>query len=518
MEQHDPFPPHLVLLQKKQKDVISMVGSRPLLNRSDVGHRFTNRMDWLIIFPTIIGFILRIYHLGFKSLWLDEAVIYWISQNNLGSIIFENARLNSTPPLYVLLLHFLSIAGQSESVLRSISMVAGVATIPSIFILAKKVVPTNAALLCGLFIAVAPVQVKYSQELREYSLAILLSIWIIYFYLMFEEQNQPGWLLGYTISSSFAIFTQYGIAFLLFAINLTFGINLIKSGLKYNKLLMWCLSQLIILAFVGIVYFTSLKYQFVPGGFGAFYLSKGYWNPGDSGYASLISFFFTNASQILNFIYPISLILWGIMLLAAALNLKGSKERITLTLIGAFTGLGIFLGGVTHFYPFIADRQILFISPVLYILMAIGVDKLITVRPKYLWAAIMIVVIGFVGVKGTLDYLKSPGAEELRPIVETLKSEIKPSDLIYVYYTSEPAFRYYFQNSSEEIIVGIKSRDNPESYFSQLSPFLKGHQRIWLVFSHCVLGECEKIVNFAGSLRYVVPIRSESGASLFLVN
>src|SRR5579862_6147360 len=90
-------------------------------------------------FIILLGACLRLYHLGFKSLWLDEAVLYWISRGDWASIIAQNASQNSAPLTFALLLHAVSCWwGESESALRLISCVAGIASIPALYFLGRQ--------------------------------------------------------------------------------------------------------------------------------------------------------------------------------------------------------------------------------------------------------------------------------------------------------------------------------------------------------------------------------------------
>jgi hypothetical protein len=49
---------------------------------------------------SLFGALLRLYNLGLKPIWLDEAVLYWISNSGSAqNIISQNAFRNSAPPI-----------------------------------------------------------------------------------------------------------------------------------------------------------------------------------------------------------------------------------------------------------------------------------------------------------------------------------------------------------------------------------------------------------------------------------
>ena len=97
-------------------------------------HKLFDKPVLVVVSISIFGAFLRLYHLGFKPLWLDEAVLYWIAHsNNLQNVIANNASSNSAPPLFAILINFILNLGDSETVLRSLSWLGGVASIIAIY-------------------------------------------------------------------------------------------------------------------------------------------------------------------------------------------------------------------------------------------------------------------------------------------------------------------------------------------------------------------------------------------------
>jgi len=114
---------------------------------------------------------------------------------------------------------------------------------------------------------------------------------------------------------------------------------------------------------------------------------------------------------------------------------------------------------------------------------------------------LLIIVMGF---RPTLNYLKKPGIENLRPVAATLSTRFEKGDKIYVYYAAKPAFTYYYRDYVDSQIYGISSRRNPEAYFVEIDDLLVTNDRIWMVFSHCYADECELIPNFVAEKRNVL--------------
>jgi len=227
-------------------------------------------VPFILIMITGVGSALRIYHLGSKPLWYDEAVTFWIAQGNLKNILSQNSMLNSAPPLFVILTSLISRLGEAEWILRVIPWLAGSLTIPAMYFFAKQHLSKPGALIAALIIAIAPIQISYSQELREYSLSVLLSILMVSafgWYIRDTNRRSTGILM---IVIVLGLFTQYGLALINLALNGFFFIHLLQNWSNRKKLLPpWITIQFVALIAVFMVYQLSLKGQFQPGGFAA---------------------------------------------------------------------------------------------------------------------------------------------------------------------------------------------------------------------------------------------------------
>ena len=128
----------------------------------------------LLTAVTICGAVLRLWHLGAKSFWVDEAssaVIAAAPWHDFWHVI-QAAELNMLP-YYVLLrmwMHF----GSSEAWLRLLSALFGIATIPAVYRLASRLFNRRVGLLSASLLAVHPGHMRFSQEARSYSMAVLL--------------------------------------------------------------------------------------------------------------------------------------------------------------------------------------------------------------------------------------------------------------------------------------------------------------------------------------------------------
>ncbi len=135
---------------------------------------------------------LRFYQLDSQSLWADEGNSVALAGRSLARIT-QDAANDIHPPLYYWLLHlWTSIFGFSEAALRSLSAVLGVLLVLAVAEFGRRLHGVLTGLLAGLFAALAPFQIYYSQEARMYILLALEAAvaMLLFFWLMSQEDRR----------------------------------------------------------------------------------------------------------------------------------------------------------------------------------------------------------------------------------------------------------------------------------------------------------------------------------------
>lgn len=123
---------------------------------------------------TALALLLRLYQLDAASFWSDEAFSgHWIHRS-LAYISIDGLVIETTPPLYYILLKgWAMVFGDSDFALRLFSVAASVATVLMVFVLGREICGTPVALAAALVFALAPMQIAYAQEARAYALVPL---------------------------------------------------------------------------------------------------------------------------------------------------------------------------------------------------------------------------------------------------------------------------------------------------------------------------------------------------------
>jgi len=156
----------------------------------------------LLIIVTVAGALLRIYLIGDKDLWLDEAFSVWMGWNSLPDLMDWLVRIDQHPPLYYTFLHFWLTFGDSPAHVRTLSAIFGTLTIPVIFFIARRISGTPAGLIAALILALSPFNVRFAQETRMYTLlALNVSVAILALVHLSEDPRAAATPIGRQFSA-----------------------------------------------------------------------------------------------------------------------------------------------------------------------------------------------------------------------------------------------------------------------------------------------------------------------------
>ncbi|MFA4988242.1 MAG: glycosyltransferase family 39 protein [Candidatus Omnitrophota bacterium] len=205
---------------------------------------FINKAGLSLFFITIAGSFLRLYRLSRQSFWLDEAYSVMMSKNIF--TLWFNQWKDSSPPLYYGLLHFWSfLFGNGEFALRLLSALFGILLIPLIFAAGKTIFNKNVGIYAALLVAISPIHIYYSQEVKMYSLLSFLSLASFFLLFLSLENKRAVYWAGYVLTTVFCLYTHnYGVL-LLFAEICFFALFFRRNRVMLRQ---FVLCQLIILS------------------------------------------------------------------------------------------------------------------------------------------------------------------------------------------------------------------------------------------------------------------------------
>jgi len=168
--------------------------------------RDTRILIWGIV---LLGALLRVYALGAKSFWLDEiasVVIARMPGNSFWHWIWTEE--GNMALYYVMLRPWLDIH-LGEATIRVLSVVPGVAGIPVIYLLGRRLFGRGVGLLASFLFAASTCAVVYSQEARGYSWVLLGTIVSTYLFIRLIERPSYAMAFTYALGAGVTFYFHY---------------------------------------------------------------------------------------------------------------------------------------------------------------------------------------------------------------------------------------------------------------------------------------------------------------------
>jgi mannosyltransferase len=123
----------------------------------------------------LLALALRTTELGI-GFWIDEGLSVGIANRPFGDIPHA-LRLDGSPPLYYMLLHFwMAVFGTSEEATRAMSLVFALVAVPVAWWAARGPFGSRAAWMAAVLAATNPFLTRFAQEARMYALLALLAL------------------------------------------------------------------------------------------------------------------------------------------------------------------------------------------------------------------------------------------------------------------------------------------------------------------------------------------------------
>jgi hypothetical protein len=462
----------------------------------------------------LLGLFLRMPGLT-RSLWLDETFSAWFSSKSLHRLWNEVPLYESHPPFYcTLLMGWSALFGTTEVGLRSLSVLASVATILLIAvsgrILRAGPLGDKVSLLAAFFFAINAGNINYAQQARPYALETLTaSIAVLGALVLLREMHDhrdptsgglrgllPG-LATLMIGTALTLWlhsTAFFIALGLW-VGLTACLFLLSSnGWRWHRLLA------IILAGIGALLLWSpflpmFIHQSTSIAGGTFWVTLDPANDFQSAW-------YLAAGGIQPFPLIGTFALIGLVALW-----RTEKTTALLFTCVLFLPWASILSLSYLFKPVFIDRLFEWTAPIVVSLAALGIFAGLH-QPFARFAAI--IAIALFCLMATRNYYATP-TEDWRGIIQVMRDNLEPGDLI-VGNSSEVSvpFAYYYED-------GLKSPDVlflPETYpakdvsgtellgarkivpddTKRLNDALKSHSRVWLVERRSDLSDPDGLV------------------------
>lgn len=168
----------------------------------------------------LLGIVLRVIQLDVQPLWWDEGYSVYFATRDFADLLARTA-VDIHPPLYYAVMQgWIAALGTDAIVLRALSVLIGAAALPLLYGVARTLFNPRVALASAFLLAIAPLHIYYSQELRMYGLVLLLGLASVALQLKILDAPfrlfRPSVTL-YIVVTALILYTQYFAAFLVAA-------------------------------------------------------------------------------------------------------------------------------------------------------------------------------------------------------------------------------------------------------------------------------------------------------------
>ena len=505
----------------------------------------------LLLFIVILGLGLRLYTLD-RSLWLDE-VISFNSQKD-----FQRHLSNIYEPmhLYFVILHFSTLLGNSEIIMRLPSVIFAIFSILLMYKIGKLYFGKAKEGLIGAFLlSISTMHIQHSQEARYYSLTTFLSLFTFFLlYKAVKEKDKKLWVLT-IFSTILAVLSHYYMIFILLIEIMFLGFIVIKNPnsfilnvKKIGKKKLFLLLLGLICAFIFLLpLIQNILSQFQTGSGFAGQATFGI--PPESFFQDLFSYFsFGFSFSYFSFLAGtlVATIFLSMFLLFLSTGLIASireKSEQTILLV-----LWIFLPTVIIFFlsvslnsALIDAKYLIFIVPGYLMCISRGISSISSNLLKYYYKfvynlssiplfekrrlginiGIIIIIIGvFIGasVIPLQEYYKSP-VEDWKTAADYLENNSQPGDAILIQpsYIEQCLLYYYEKNSSTVVFMTniTTSLEDSMRPFRDFTDLVTNNERVWIVSSPRHMQDYNpNILNW--TIYNSTKVRSFSGISLYL--
>lgn len=175
-----------------------------------------SRREWAAVAAiTAVALALRLVYAS-QSLLGDEFFTYEIATKpSLGDVFTGIDESESTPPLIYVLTWLAAKLGDAADTIRLPSLVLGTATVPVLFLLARRAGGTPAGLIAAGALALSPFALYYGSEARAYAAAAFFVTVAALLLLAALERDSRRWWAALAAAIAAAALTHYTAGFAL---------------------------------------------------------------------------------------------------------------------------------------------------------------------------------------------------------------------------------------------------------------------------------------------------------------
>jgi len=427
--------------------------------------------------------LLRVLFLGAKSFWGDEAISVATARLDWAGFVELLSTRNPNMLLYMFLLRAWLVLGDSEWIIRSLSVIPAVVAIPVLYRLGTVLFGRRAGLLAAVILAVNVFHIRHAQEARSYSLLVfLVTLSTLFFVKVIDEPSRKRWV-GYVAVSALAVYSHLFGALVPIA-------HWASMAFAQPRRVPW----------KGLIA-STLAIGVLVAPMAVFLLTRGDWDLGWYALtprpASVVRVFYVLSGGALPLLAYLLASLLGVVAAVRAWRAAwAGAQAWRYGVVVTWLVVPIVLAFAVSFVsPMFVSRYLSVSLPALILLVACGLAQIRRTLARVAALMVFAVVAGHaVGV-----YYATPSTENWREATQYLLSRADPTDAVMIYAAPErPAYEYYRRrfagpSGGPRVVFpvdprggvweagGISERQPDRALLEEVA---NRYRRVWLVLSH----------------------------------
>ena len=207
--------------------------------------RSTSRHERAFILALfVVALVLRVYRIGHQSLWVDELLTLDVSDPKDGLNIWSYVKYNIHGPLHSFVVYLFQLVSSKDAWLRLPSALAGAGAVLYFYLWTRSWLGRRVARIAGVMMAVHPLHLYYSQELRNYSFLLFFAMMGCYYFERMMRGDRRGDRVGYVLAIACAALSNFTAAYLFLTHTV---IYFLRVGIGRRTLARWAFLSLVIL-------------------------------------------------------------------------------------------------------------------------------------------------------------------------------------------------------------------------------------------------------------------------------
>ena len=412
----------------------------------------------IILFLIIlIATVLRVYKLGNKGIWHDEASSIAMSQADFSISTLLNV-LNYKPLYFLSLKLWSVIFGISAFWLRLLSVIFAIISLLLVYLIGKEISGRKVGMISSFLLAISCFHIYHSQQVRQFTLMFLLITLSYLCLIRLIKYNKIKYYMLNTVSNILLMFTHpYGLAIIISENIYLFFIK--KESGYLRKKYFFC--QLFTLVFF-LLWLLLSSYR--P------YMLHNVWWIEKPDLNTILDIFQTfsyggpryglddfRISFKYGIINIISFFLYNVFFIKGLFNKVSANYNWKSLLCFWFFVPIVVAYSVSFFIPVLSIKHLFIVLPAYYIIVAIGICNL-----KRKSVAILALLLFLLGAYPLKIMYSEDNNVHWREAVNYLRNNIRKDDAIVISNQDElPAFLYYFC-------------EQPKTCFKNMNPNIPG--------------------------------------------